>query len=123
MLSAYVALCRYALSTYIALGRYALERTDRGLKGVMVVLLPPLWRGNSTTISPINPRPVRYSAYLHKAKYALSTYLPKATYALTAYLPKAKYALSAYLPKVTYTLTAVPDHIMCMQYVSVRSST
>ena len=40
-LSAYVALGRYAHSAYIALGRYALERTGRGLKGVMVVLLPP----------------------------------------------------------------------------------
>ena len=42
-LSAYVALGRYALSAYIALGRYALERAGWGLKGVMVVLLPPLW--------------------------------------------------------------------------------
>ena len=70
-------------------------------KGVMVVLLPPLRGGNSTTITPFNPRPVRSSAYLPKAIYALSAYLPKATYALSAYLPKAKYALSAYLPKVT----------------------
>ena len=70
-------------------------------KGVMVVLLPPLQGGNSTTITPFNPRPVCSSAYLHKAIYALSAYLPKATYALSAYLPKAKNALSAYLPKVT----------------------
>jgi hypothetical protein len=41
VISAYVALGRYALSTYIALRRYALERTGWGLKGVMVVLLPP----------------------------------------------------------------------------------
>ena len=71
------------------------------MKGVMVVLLPPLRGGNSTTITPFNPQPVRSSAYLPKAIYALSAYLPKATYALSAYLPKAKYALSAYLPKVT----------------------
>ena len=71
------------------------------MKGVMVVLLPPLWGGNSTTITPFNPRPVRSSAYLSKAIYTLSAYLPKATYALTAYLPKAKYTLSAYLPTVT----------------------
>ena len=76
------------------------------MKGVMVVLLPPLRGGNSTTITPFNPRPVRSSAYLPKAIYALSAYLPKATYALTAYLPKAKYALSAYLPKAKYALSA-----------------
>ena len=70
-------------------------------KGVMVVLLPPQRGGNSTTITPFNPRPVRSSAYLPKAIYTLSAYLPKAIYALTANLPKAKYALSAYLPKVT----------------------
>ena len=40
-------------------------------KGVMVVLLPPLWGGNSTTITPFNPWPVRSSAYLPKAIYAL----------------------------------------------------
>ena len=51
-LSAYVALGRYALRVYISLGRYALERTSRGLKGVMVVLLPPQRGGNSTTITP-----------------------------------------------------------------------
>ena len=73
------------------------------MKGVMVVLLPPLRGGNSTTITPFNPWPVHSSAYLPKAiyAYALTAYLPKAKYALSAYLPKAKYALSAYLPKVT----------------------
>jgi hypothetical protein len=76
------------------------------MKGVMVVLIPPLRGGKSTTITPFNPRPVRSSAYLPTAIYALSAYLPKATYALTAYLPKAKYALSAYLPKAKYALSA-----------------
>ena len=71
------------------------------MKGVMVVLLPPLRGGNSTTITPFNPRPVHSSAYLPKAIYALSAYLPKATYSQSMYLPKAKYALSAYLPKLT----------------------
>ena len=77
------------------------------MKGVMVVLLHPLrGGGNSTIITPFNPCPVRSSAYLPTAIYALRAYLPKATYALTAYLPKAKYTLSAYLPKAKYALSA-----------------
>jgi len=74
-LSAYVALGRYALSAYIALGRYALERTGRGLKGVMVVLLPPRRGGNSTTITPFLQIMIYFSP-----EYALSKSLYMYTY-------------------------------------------
>ena len=69
-LSAYVALGRYALSAYYAFGRYALERKSRGLKGVMVVLLPPLWGGHSTTITPFLQIMIYFSQ-----EYALSKLL------------------------------------------------